>query len=180
MANGWTKTRGGIREHVRGMDQSGWACACSPIEEHPPRRRGSKKGALAALDWVIGSVHGYMNLGSGTDRLLRALECPHLRVLDHPTGRIFCTASHSPSISVIAAEAARRNIHLEINASPERLISQAHSSARRRPRVASCDLDRRASSKHLANMGYGIPWRAAGVAERGDVANTLPPVRSGD
>ena len=34
--------------------------------------------ALAELDWVVGSVHSYMNLEPAemTDRLLRALECP--------------------------------------------------------------------------------------------------------
>ena len=46
--------------------------------------------ALAELDIVIGSVHSHMNLEAAemTDRLLRALECPHLRVLGHPTGRM--------------------------------------------------------------------------------------------
>jgi len=46
--------------------------------------------ALAELDLVIGSVHSHMNLESAemTDRLLRALECPSLRVLGHPTGRL--------------------------------------------------------------------------------------------
>ena len=46
--------------------------------------------ALAELDLVIGSVHSHMNLEAAemTDRLLRALECPHLRILGHPTGRL--------------------------------------------------------------------------------------------
>ena len=46
--------------------------------------------ALAELDFVVGSVHSYMNLEAAemTDRLLRALECPHLQALGHPTGRI--------------------------------------------------------------------------------------------
>src|SRR5581483_5667651 len=46
--------------------------------------------ALAELDVVIGSVHSHMNLEAAemTDRLLRALECPHLRILGHPTGRL--------------------------------------------------------------------------------------------
>src|SRR5665811_2586 len=46
--------------------------------------------ALAELDLVIGSVHSHMNQESGemTDRLLRALECPYLRIVGHPTGRI--------------------------------------------------------------------------------------------
>ena len=46
--------------------------------------------ALAELDFVIGSVHSHMNMeyAEMTDRLLRALECPSLRVLGHPTGRM--------------------------------------------------------------------------------------------
>ncbi len=46
--------------------------------------------ALAELDIVIGSVHSHMNLESDamTDRLLRALECPYLTAMGHPTGRL--------------------------------------------------------------------------------------------
>ena len=55
--------------------------------------------ALAELDIVIGSVHSFMNLEPAemTDRLLRALECPSLRVLGHLTGRI-AAASRGLSI----------------------------------------------------------------------------------
>ena len=46
------------------------------------RRDGAmdlENDALAELDFVIGSVHSYMNLEPAemTDRLMRALECPH-------------------------------------------------------------------------------------------------------
>ena len=46
--------------------------------------------ALGELDFVIGSVHSYMNQEASemTDRLMKALECPHLRMLGHPTGRL--------------------------------------------------------------------------------------------
>src|ERR1039457_801775 len=46
--------------------------------------------ALGELDLVIGSVHSHMNQEGAerTGRLLRALECPHLRIIGHPTGRI--------------------------------------------------------------------------------------------
>src|SRR6201999_3887214 len=46
--------------------------------------------ALAELDLVIGSVHSHMNLepAAMTDRLLKALECPHLTAMGHPTGRL--------------------------------------------------------------------------------------------
>src|SRR5262249_16613916 len=46
--------------------------------------------ALAELDIVIGSVHNHMSLEpeAMTDRMLRALECPHLKAIGHPTGRL--------------------------------------------------------------------------------------------
>ena len=46
--------------------------------------------ALAELDVVIGSVHSHMSSGAGghDGPLLRALECPHLTALGHPTGRL--------------------------------------------------------------------------------------------
>ena len=46
--------------------------------------------ALAELDLVIGSVHSYMNLEAAemTDRLLRALESPAVKIMGHPTGRL--------------------------------------------------------------------------------------------
>ena len=67
--------------------------------------------ALAELDLVIGSVHSHMNLEAAemTDRLLRALECPHLRVLGHPTGRLLLQRDAFPfDFDRVAAEAVAR------------------------------------------------------------------------
>ncbi len=64
--------------------------------------------ALAELDLVIGSVHSHMNLEAAemTDRLLRALECPHLRILGHPTGRLLLQRDPFPfDFDRIVAEA---------------------------------------------------------------------------
>ncbi|MGB9606086.1 MAG: DNA polymerase/3'-5' exonuclease PolX, partial [Bryobacteraceae bacterium] len=91
------------------------------------RRDGSmdlSDDALAELDIVIGSVHSYMNLDPAemTDRLLRALESPYLNVLGHPTGRLLLAREgYAYDFERVAEEAARRNVALEINASPERL-----------------------------------------------------------
>src|SRR6202166_2415837 len=68
--------------------------------------------ALPELDFVIGSVHSYMNLEAAemTDRLMRALECPHLRALGHPTGRILLNRDAYPfDFEAVFAVAARRN-----------------------------------------------------------------------
>ena len=69
--------------------------------------------ALAELDLVIGSVHSHMNLEPAemTDRLLRALECPHLRVLGHPTGRMLLhREGYTFDFERVATEAARRGV----------------------------------------------------------------------
>jgi DNA polymerase (family 10) len=133
--------------------------------------------ALAELDWVIGSVHSYMNLEPAemTDRLMRALECPYLRVLGHPTGRILLHREPYPfDFERIAAEAARRGVFLEINASPERLdLSGALVRAAKAKDcrfVISTDAHH---PKHLLNMGYGIRMARRGGLEAVDVVNTL-------
>ena len=65
-----------------------------------------------------------MNLEAAemTDRLMRALESPSLRVMGHPTGRMLLNRDPFPfDFERVATEAARRNVYLEINGSPERL-----------------------------------------------------------
>ena len=181
MANGLDEKRAvAFAHHVREMDQSGLGLRVFSGIECDIRRDGEmdlENDALAELDWVIGSVHSYMNLEAAemTDRLLRALECPHLRVLGHPTGRILLHREPFPfDFEVIAAEAARRKVHLEINASPERLdlsgplIRAAKAKGCRF--VISTDAHH---PKHLANMGYGIRMARRGWLEPGDVVNTL-------
>jgi DNA polymerase (family 10) len=182
MANGLDEKRAvAFAHHVRGMDQSGLGLRVFSGIECDIRRDGEmdlENDALAELDWVIGSVHSYMNLESAemTDRLLRALECPHLRVLGHPTGRILLHREPFPfDFEAIAAEAARRNVHLEINASPERLDLSGPliraAKAKGCKFVISTDAHH---PKHLANMGYGIRMARRGWLEPGDVVNTLP------
>jgi DNA polymerase (family 10) len=133
--------------------------------------------ALAELDLVIGSVHSYMNLESAemTDRILRALECPQLRILGHPTGRLLLVREPYPfDFERVAAEAARRNVWMEINASPERLdLSDTPlrtAKARGVKFVVSTDAHH---PKHLLNMRYGVTMARRGWLEATDVMNTL-------
>jgi DNA polymerase (family 10) len=134
--------------------------------------------ALAELDFVIGSVHSYMNLERNemTDRLMRALECPHLRVLGHPTGRILLHRDSFPfDFDLIASEAAKRNVYLEINASPERL--DLGPAMVRAAKAKGCKFVINTDAhhpQHLANMHYGIRMARRGWLERGDILNTMP------
>ena len=91
---GWTRTRAvAFAEQVREINRDGLGIRIFSGLECDILRDGAldlADDALAELDFVIGSVHSHMNLEAAemTDRLLRALECPPLRVLGHPTGRI--------------------------------------------------------------------------------------------
>ena len=134
--------------------------------------------ALAELDFVIGSVHSYMNLEAAemTDRLLRALECPHLRALGHPTGRLLLVRDAFPfDFDRVATEAARRQIWMEINASPERLDLHDTLLRQAKARGVRFIIDTDAHHpKHLANMRYGVTMARRGWLEASDVVNTLP------
>jgi DNA polymerase (family 10) len=133
--------------------------------------------ALAELDLVIGSVHSHMNLESAemTDRLLRALECPHLRILGHPTGRILLHRDPFPfDFDRVASEAARRGVWLEINASPERLDLDGALIRSAKAKGARFTVSTDAHHpKHLANMRYGVLTARRGWLGPQDILNTL-------
>ena len=134
--------------------------------------------ALAELDIVIGSVHSFMNLEPAemTDRLLRALECPSLRVLGHLTGRLLLhREGYQFDFEKIAAAAAQRGVWLEINASPERL--DIYGPLLRTARAKGCKFTISTDShhpKHLYNMPYGVLTARRGWLTADDVMNTLP------
>jgi DNA polymerase (family X) len=134
--------------------------------------------ALAELDIVIGSVHSFMNLEPAemTDRLLRALECPSLRVLGHLTGRLLLhREGYQFDFEKIAAEAARRGVWLEINASPERL--DIYGPLLRTAKAKGCKFTISTDAhhpKHLLNMPYGVLMARRGWLSANDVMNTRP------
>jgi DNA polymerase (family 10) len=180
MTNGLDEKRAvAFAQQVRGMDQRGLGLRVFSGLECDIMRDGAmdlSNDALAELDWVVGSVHSYMNLEPAemTDRLLRALECPSLRAIGHPTGRILLHRDAFPfDFEAVSAEAARRNVYLEINASPERLDLSATlirtAKAKGCRFVISTDAHH---PKHLANMSYGVRMARRGWLEAGDILNT--------
>jgi DNA polymerase (family 10) len=79
---------------------------------------------LDRFDFVIGSVHSRFDLDERamTDRVLRALEDPHLTILGHPTGRLLLTRDPYPiDMHRVIARAAELGVAIEINADPQRL-----------------------------------------------------------
>ncbi|MCZ2074828.1 MAG: DNA polymerase/3'-5' exonuclease PolX [Bryobacterales bacterium] len=133
--------------------------------------------ALAELDLVIASVHSHMNLDPAemTDRLMKALECPHVRVLGHPTGRILLHRDPFPfDFERVAAEAARRGVAMEINSSPERLDLNGTNARIAKSKGCRFILSTDAHHpRHLDNMRYGLVTARRGWLEAADVLNTL-------
>jgi DNA polymerase (family X) len=182
MANGLDEKRAvSFARLVREMNQEELGIRVFSGLECDIRRDGSMdlaEDALAELDWVVGSVHSYMNLEAAemTDRLLRALESPNLKVLGHPTGRVLLHRDGFPfDFEKVVEEAAGRGVRMEINASPERLdlfetlIRVAK--AKGAKFVISTDAHH---PKHLDNMRYGVTMARRGWLGPGDVLNTLP------
>lgn len=180
MANGMDEKRAIAFAHrVREMKHNGAGPRIFSGIECDIKRDGAmdlEDDALAELDLVIGSVHSYMNQESAemTDRLLRALECPHIRVLGHPTGRVLMHRDPFPfDFEAVATAAARKHVYLEINASPERLDLTASLIRAAKARGCKFAIDTDAHHpKHLANMRYGVSMARRGWLERSDVLNT--------
>jgi DNA polymerase (family 10) len=133
---------------------------------------------LAQLDVVVASVHSHMNLPAEqmTDRLLRAFENPHLKILGHPTGRLLLRRdAFSFDLERIVLEAKRRKIAMEINSFPDRLDLRDHSARLCKQHgvklVISTDSHH---TKHLSNIKYGVLQARRAWLEKGDVLNTLP------
>jgi DNA polymerase (family 10) len=134
--------------------------------------------ALAELDVVIGSVHSHMGIEAAemTDRLLRALECPHLRILGHPTGRRLLERESYPfDFDRVAEAAVRRGVWLEVNASPERLDLYGPLIRAAKGKGARFTISTDAHHpKNLAGIRYGIVTARRGWLGPADVMNTLP------
>ena len=183
MANGLDEKRAvEFAKHVRELNKDGLGIRIFSGLECDIRRDGGMdlaEDALAELDIVVASVHSFMNLEAAemTDRMMRALESPNIRILGHPTGRMLLHRDPFPfDFERVATEAARRDVYLEINGSPERLDlgSAMARTAKSLGAKFAVSTDSH-QTKHLgANMPYGIITARRGWLEAGDILNTLP------
>jgi DNA polymerase (family 10) len=182
MANGLNEERAvAFARRVRELNQDGLGIRIFSGIECDIMKDGTldlADDALAELDIVIGSVHSHMNLEAPemTDRLLRALECPYLKVFGHPTGRLLMQREpFAFDFDRIVAEAVKRKVRFEINASPERLDLNGTLVRTAKSRGAKFTVSTDAHHpKPLHNMWYGVVTARRGWLGPEDVLNTLP------
>jgi DNA polymerase (family 10) len=133
---------------------------------------------LAALDWVVASVHSSFQMDSAamTARIVRAISNPLVDVIGHPSGRkIERRPPYHFDFSAIVEAAVESGTMLEINASPDRRdLNDVHARAAARagvPIVIDCDAHRTGGFE-VARYGVATARRAWLGTEA--VVNTRP------
>jgi len=133
---------------------------------------------LASLDLVVASLHSSLRQPREkiTERLLKAVNNPHVDIIGHPTGRQFPDREGADlDMEVILRAAAKSGVVMEMSASPYRLdLDDAH--ARRAKELGvllSINTDAHDEDEYdLLHYGVAIA-RRAGLTKK-DVINTWP------
>jgi DNA polymerase (family 10) len=133
---------------------------------------------LAALDFVVASVHTSFGVGEKamTERIVRAINNPHVRTIGHPTGRILNRREpYEVDVSRLIREAAATNTALELNAYVDRLdlsVPYVREAVGAGVRI-TIDTDAH-DERALGYMKYGISQARRAWVEKGSVINCLP------
>ena len=126
---------------------------------------------LAALDLVVASVHSAFNQDRQqmTDRLLRAIENPHVDILGHPTGRrILKREPYAVDIEAVVDAAARHGVaHRDQLPGRSARSQRRPCEARARSRRAARHLERRALAPGVRPPALGRPGGAPRLAAAG-------------
>jgi len=134
---------------------------------------------LAEMDVVIASVHTLFNQPKEqmTERVLKAIENPYVRILGHPTGRLLLRREpFSMDLPAILRRAAELGVAVEHNAAPERL--DLNDRELRLAKELGCKIVVNTDAhdtRHLEKMRYGIRQLRRAWLTAGDVLNTLGP-----
>ena len=135
---------------------------------------------LAQMDVVIGSVHSLFNQPRQqmTDRMLRAVENPYLRIVGHMTGRLLLRREgYEIDVEAVVRRCGELGVAVEHNASPERLDL--------------CDVDLKLAKQHgckivintdahstrdFNKLKYGVAQLRRAWLTPADVLNTREPL----
>jgi DNA polymerase (family 10) len=133
---------------------------------------------LAEADWVVASVHYGQNQPRAqiTERILGALENPHVRAIAHPTGRLINRRkAYEVDLEAVFKAARANGKMLELNSSPHRLdlddVACATAKSFGIPIVISSDAH---STEGLGVLRYGVQQARRAGLTKDDVANTRP------
>jgi len=134
---------------------------------------------LRQFDIVLVAVHSRMTQPAEemTERLLRALQNPYVRILGHPTGRqLLKRDPFKFDLEKVFAAAQKFGVILELNAHPERLdLCDRHVKLVRDKGMKIIISTDAHHPDHLPFMRYGVLTARRGWLEKKDILNTYPP-----
>lgn len=131
---------------------------------------------LSRLDIVVAAVHSFFDLSreAQTDRVIRAMQNPHVSIIAHPTGRLI--GQREPyEIDMDRVIAAARDLGccLEINAEPDRLdLNDIHAHAAKTNGVKVAISTDAHSVSAFEYMRFGVDQARRGWLTAEDVINT--------
>ena len=131
---------------------------------------------LAELDIVTAAIHTKFDLPptEQTERIVSALQNPHVNVLAHPTGRkLLDREGYQFDLDKVIETAAGQNCCLEINSSPQRLDLDDRMAARAREKGVKITISTDAhNTQNLNYLKYGVYQARRAWLEADDVLNT--------
>ena len=128
---------------------------------------------LAQLDWVVASLHTSFDRAP-TERILAAIESPHVDCIGHLTGRLIARR-HGAEVDVeqVVARAAETGTALEINSQPDRLdMRDVHARLAGEAGVLIPVTTDAHSTAALANAEFGIGQARRAWLTKQQVLNT--------
>lgn len=132
---------------------------------------------LSEFDLVVASVHSRfaMTMAEATERMIRAVQNPHVDILGHPTGRLLLTREGYPlDVRAVIDAAVEAGTAIELNASPSRLdMDWRHLGyAKEKGMVIPINTDAH-STAGLGDMCYGLGIARKGGLTAQDVLNAM-------
>jgi DNA polymerase (family 10) len=131
---------------------------------------------LSELDYVVASVHSGFTSDEKemTQRIIRAMENPHVTCLGHPTGRLLLEREAYPlNIPKILDVAAATGTWIELNANPWRLDLDWRWWHKARDLGILCCINPDAhKTSHLRFLDFGVTLARKGWLRAQDVVNT--------
>jgi len=134
-----------------------------------------KDEALKKLDYAIAGIHSNFKMEKDkmTERIIRAMKNPYIKIISHPTGRILKRRDeYQCDFDKILRAAKEYKVILEINSYPERL--DLNDQNIRRAKEAGVKMIINTDSHHkdqLRFIEFGIAQARRGWAEKDDIIN---------
>ena len=136
------------------------------------------ESVLSQLDYCIASVHSSFSMTENemTQRVIKAIESPHVTMIGHLTGRLLLLRKpYDINVSKIIDACAKNNTIIEINANPRRLDMDWRWWKKAKDKGVKCSINPDAHKiEHFQYLHFGVNIAQKGWLESSDVVNCLP------